>query len=198
MKRYAACSSAEEIQETEQTWLAKIEREYSESRADRNATTEDQAWSKGNRNRRKVNDSDSDESEDGDSQMSGEESNPAEDDQDSLGLPEASDDEEQMAELRRKVLQSRPFTNPTDTEQKAPLEKIIRAEVESNQNSEPVDSDAESGTDVGEDDEFDNIMMATPVTDKTGITAKQRQKAQDKATAAFSRTVVSAPSRWPS
>ena len=198
LKRYAACSTEAEVQEAEAIWLAKIEREYSESRADRNATTEDQAWSEGNRNRRKLNDSDSEENGDGGSQMSGEESNPAEDDQDPLGLPEESDDEEEMAELRRKVLQSKPFMNPTDTGQKHPLKKLVRAEVEPTQKPEPSDSDAESGTDVGEDDDFDHIMMATPVTDRTGITAKQRLKTQDKATAAFSRAVVNAPSRWSS
>ena len=197
-RRYAACSSEEEIKKVEETWLEKIEREYSESRADKIATTEDQAWSRGNRNRQKLNDSDEEEDEDGDNRKSGEESDSLEEDRYPLELPEESDDEEEMAELRRKVLQSKPFTNPKDTEQKPPLQKLTRPQTEPDQSLEPVDSDAESGTDVGQDDEFDKIIMAAPVTDRTGIIAKQRLKAQEKVTASFSRAVLNAPSRWPS
>ncbi|KAH0131875.1 hypothetical protein KCU67_g16700, partial [Aureobasidium melanogenum] len=48
-----------------------------------------------------------------------------------------------------------------------------------------------------EDDDFDNIMNATPVLDRSGIGAKQKQKAQDQISARFSRTVIDAPSKWP-
>ncbi|KAI9666233.1 MAG: ribosome biogenesis protein tsr3 [Bathelium mastoideum] len=197
LKRYAACSTEEEIKTAEETWLAKIEREYSERRAERDATTEDQAWNRGNRNRRDIDASDS-EAEDGGSQGSEGESNPSDGVLDTPDLPEVSDDEEEMAELRRKVLLSKPFTNPTDTEQKTEPQRLAKTEPPPNDRSEPVDSDAESGSDIGQDDEFDNIMMATPVTDRTGITAKQRRKEQDKMTATFSRAVMNAPSRWPS
>ncbi|KAF2233751.1 RLI and DUF367 domain protein [Viridothelium virens] len=197
-KLYAACSNEEEIKKAEETWLAKIEREYSESRADRSATTEGEAWSRGNHNRRKSHGSGTEEEGDGDSHSSGEGSNPSEEDRHPLDLPEESDDEEEMAELRRKVLQSKPFTNPNHTEQKPPPPRLARTEPAPNKVSEPVDSDAESGSDVGQDDEFDNIMIATPVTDRTGIAAKQRLKTQDNVSASFSRAIVNAPSRWPS
>ena len=194
LKRYAACSTEEEIKKAEEAWLAKIEREYSQRRAEKDATTEDQAWDQGNRNRREVDNSDSEENEDGDSNLS-EGSYPSEEERDPLDLSEESDDEEEMAELRKKVLQSKPFTNPTDTQQKPALQKIPKTEPAPSETLELIDSDAESGTDIDQDDEFDNIMMATPVTDRTGISAKQRLKEQDKVTVAFSRAVMNAPRR---
>jgi pre-rRNA-processing protein TSR3 len=81
-------------------------------------------------NRRPVIDSD-DESEDDD--MEDEEGD--EDDKGGgveverpLDISDDPDDEEEMAELRRKVLQSKPFANPTDTGQKPQPEKIARPE----------------------------------------------------------------------
>jgi pre-rRNA-processing protein TSR3 len=110
---------------------------------------------------------------------------------DPLDISEDEDDEEEMAELRRRVLASRPFSNPTDTGQKQAPDKISR----------PVllkgDSDIEPDSDNGDDDEFDNIINATPVTDRIGIRAKQKAKAQEPiASAVFSRTVVGAPKKW--
>jgi pre-rRNA-processing protein TSR3 len=51
-----------------------------------------------------------------------------------------------------------------------------------------------------EDDEFDNIMNAAPVTDRAGITAAQRKREMDKngkLSATFSRAVLQAPGKWP-
>lgn len=117
---------------------------------------------------------------------------------DPYGLP-PSDDEEEMAELRRRVLASKPFANPSkstaDDERKAP-EKVQRPAGQ----TLPVDSDAESGSDIGDDDEFDSIMNAAPVTDRAGITATQRKKAMEKEgklSATFSRNVLTAPGKWP-
>jgi pre-rRNA-processing protein TSR3 len=102
-----------------------------------------------------------------------------------------SDDEEEMAELRRRVLASKPFSNPKVDEQKKPPEKITR----------PVplkeDSEVEPDSDNGDDDEFDNVIDATPVTDRMGIQAKLRAKASEPlASATFSRTSVGAPKKW--
>ena len=189
LKRYAACSSEEEIKKAEEVWLDKIEREYAESRADRDANGTDDPWKGGNMNQRDVLDSDDDDANT--AEGNDEEGN----DEDlgntySLELPEEEeDDEEEMAELRRKVLASKPFNNPSDTGQRAHAE-----------NSEPTatvaeDSDAESGS---EDDrnEFDDIINATPVTDRTGILAKERSKKLETASASFSRSFVPAPKKW--
>ena len=197
LKRYAACATEEEVKEAENVWLAKIEREYTDSRAEGESSGKEDAWKGGNMNRRPVIDSD----EEYDSDMDGDMESDAEDnqeggvgvDKDILEDLDETDDEEQMAELRRIVLKSKPFANPQPGDDKAPLEKIARP------GPLPVDSDAESGSDVdgGDDDAFDNIINATPVTDRTGIQAKQRSKGggSEAISAIFSRTVVGAPKR---
>ncbi|OCL07012.1 DUF367-domain-containing protein [Glonium stellatum] len=195
LKRYAACGSEEEIKKTEEVWLEKIEREYSESRADRDAGTEQDAWKGGNMNRRPI-DSSGDEDEDGETeegQGDEDEEGTEDEERDPYALPESSDDEEEMAELRRRVLLSKPFANPSpsDPSDKKQPEKIMRSEPP--QVTE--DSDGGSESDRGLDDEFDNIIQATPVTDRTGVTAKQRLKTQDKISATFMSASLTAPSR---
>jgi pre-rRNA-processing protein TSR3 len=197
LKRYAACSSEEEIKKTEEEWLAKIEREYTESRAERDAGGANDMWERGNTNRLEVPDSDGDddddENEDGknDEEGSGEDEE-EEEDKDPFAISDDEDDEEEMAEIRRKILNSKSFQNPTQPSSHDQPEKIPRPEEHL-----PVDSDTESGSAEGSDDEaFDNIINATPVTDRTGILAKEQRSVDDSLTASFSRTVISAPKKW--
>lgn len=192
LKRYAACATEEDVLKAEEAWLAKIEKEYNTSRDDKAALAEGDAWEGGNMNRRTLDDSDDGGEEDEDKEDSEEE----EEERDPYGLPpEESDDEEEMAELRRRVLASKPFANPEPEAKKEP-ERIAKPEAPP---VLPEDSDAESGSDIeGMDNEFDNIMNATPVTDRTGITAKQRLKSQETTvmSASFSRASISAPKKW--
>ncbi|KAM0717587.1 hypothetical protein Q7P37_007439 [Cladosporium fusiforme] len=221
LKRYAACKDEEEVKKAEEAWLAKIENEYNDDRAEREAMKDDM-WAGGNMNHRNLNAaSDSEEEgsdeEDGDSDAGslggiqlggpkpGEQPKPGnpddeeEEDRDPFALP-PSDDEEEMAELRRRVLASKPFTNPkkpADDEDKVP-EQIQRA----GPAGMPEDSDAESGSDIGggDDDEFDNIMNAAPMTDRAGISAAKRKKQMEKEgklSVTYSRTELSAPIRPP-
>jgi pre-rRNA-processing protein TSR3 len=197
LKRYAACSSEEEIKKTEEEWLTKIEREYNESRAERDAGGADDMWKRGNTNHRGNSNSDDDDEDKNGDEEEDEEEDDDDDDRDPYAISDDSDDEEAMAEIRRKVLNSKSFQNPAQQEQeKSQPETISRPE------PLPVDSDAESGSAGSEDDEedFDNIINATPVTDRTGIMAKQQRKGKDDGnnsiTASFSRTVVSAPKKW--
>lgn len=193
LKRYAGCRDEAEIKKAEQTWLEKIEREYSESRAEKGNNPDGDAWAGGNVNRRDILDSDDSDGEGGN--VSQEED---ENEESSLGngvlldLPEEEeDDEEEMAELRRKVLACRPFSNPSTNEpSKASSSQPLQKQTPLHE------SDAESGTDNGEYDDFDQIANATPVTDRTGIVARERQKRLDNASASFSRTVVPAPKKW--
>ncbi|KAF6219131.1 hypothetical protein HO133_004956 [Letharia lupina] len=191
LKRYAACANEEEIKKAEEIWLAKIEREYSESRVEDGGTGGEDAWKGGNMNRRPVIDSDDEDEDDSDAPKSNDED--GEDGGvevgDPLAISDEEADEEEMAELRRRVLASKPFSNPS-TEDRKPPEKITRTV------SVPVDSDSESGSDLGDNDAFDNIIDATPVTDRTGINAKQKMRRQEEASAVFSRSVVNAPKKW--
>ncbi len=194
LKRYAACRDEVEVKKAEQTWLEKIEREYSESRAEKENNMDGDAWAGGNVNRRDVLDSD-------DSDGKGDDDSQAEDDKEESSLghgvlldlseEEEQDDEEEMAELRRKVLASKPFANPsTDEARKAPFGQPPSKQLSLQ------DSDAEPGSDNGEYDDFDLIANATPVTDRTGIVARERQKRLENASASFSRTAVPAPKKW--
>jgi pre-rRNA-processing protein TSR3 len=224
LKRYAACKDEEEVKKAEEAWLAKIENEWKEDREDRE-TNKDDAWRGGNMNRRQLDvddegsddgdeeDEDSDASSMGGIQLGGPKpgEQPLPDtgdenedvDRDPFDLPE-EDDEEEMAELRRRVLASKPFSNPSTSasDRQAP-ERIARPSEAEKPPLLREESDAESGSDVGagDDDEFDSIMNAAPVTDRTGITAAQRKRAMEKEgklSATFSRAVISAPSKWPS
>ncbi|OJJ47514.1 hypothetical protein ASPZODRAFT_141103 [Penicilliopsis zonata CBS 506.65] len=200
-KRYAACANEEEIKKAEEEWLAKIEKEYEDSRAEGG----DDIWTSGNTNRRApASDSDEEENDDDDDEDASDEEKGTDDDDDNgeeeeeeedkdpFAISDDSEDEEQMAEIRRKILGSKSFQNPSATDKPEP-EKIARPEPGP---EALVDSDAESGTAGSEDEAFDSIINATPVTDRTGIIAMQRKKAKETVSASFSRTVVSAPKRW--
>lgn len=190
LKRYAACSNEEEIKKAEEKWLSKIEREYSESRLEGDGIGNEDAWKGGNLNRRPVIDSDDEDEDDSDASCSdnedGEEGG-VEIADDPLALSDEEDDEEEMAELRRRVLASKPFSTPS-TEEKKPPERIERPAV-------PVDSDSESGPDFADNTAFDNIIDATPVTDRTGINAKQKVRNGGEASAVFSRSALNAPKK---
>lgn len=204
LKRYAACTDEEEIKKAEEDWLDKIEREHAASREDRDATKANNGWAGGNMNRVPLAGDDDEDEEaegeegvklaEGDNEDGEEDDDEDGDNRDPYDLPEESEDEEEMAELRRRVLASKPFSNPM-SESKHQPERIAQTEPSPPQD----DSDAESGSDVGLDDDFDNIINATPVTDRTGITAKERLKgnqAKQKMTATFSSGSVTAPGRW--
>ena len=200
LKRYAACSSEEEVKKAEEAWLAKLEREYTDSRSTGNEVGNEDAWKGGNMNRRPAVDSDDEEEDDSDTGC-GKDSDDDEDqdggvdvDKDLLEDLENSDDEEEMAEIRQKVLKSRPFANPARGDEKLQPKRIERP------GPLQVDSDKESGSDAAgsEDDSvFDNIIDATPVTDRTGIQARQRSRGNEETnrSAVFSRTILKAPAK---
>ncbi|KAL8729595.1 MAG: hypothetical protein Q9181_004954 [Wetmoreana brouardii] len=200
LKRYASCKDEQEVKACETRWLEKIEREYKESR-NREGGEED-ILEAGRFNHREM--LESDEEDSGDDDASDDEKDDAADGEEggvpvtpySLDTPNDEDEEEaaEMAELRRRVLASKPFSNPS-TDQRPVPEKISRPSAP----PPPDDSDdAESGSDIGDNTAFDNIIDATPVTDRIGIQAKQRLKAKDpqKISASFSRAEISARKNW--
>jgi pre-rRNA-processing protein TSR3 len=182
LKRYMACENEEEVKKAEEAWLEKIEREYADHRAEKEDGVEEDEWAGGNMNRRPIDESDDDDDEDEDGEDD-EDGNI--DHQNSYNIPESSDDEEEMAELRRRVLASRPFANPApkheedDDEKKMP-EHIPRTEPAPKSSSkDDGQNDSDPPDDDAEDDEFDSFMAAQPTTDRTGITSKQRQNNMD-------------------
>lgn len=216
LKRYAACADEEAIKKTEEAWMARLEKEYVESRAEGPEGTGTDVWNGGNTNHRMPISSDEDDEDDEQRdddvegvdgiylgketsiKKPGEDPNPDEVDEEEeeirnpISLPPSSDDEEEMAELRRLVLASKPFSNSNDTSQKLSPQKIAKPVATLKE-----DSEVEPDSDNGDDDEFDNIINATPVTDRIGLHAKRRERAHEPvASATFSRTVVGAPRKW--
>jgi pre-rRNA-processing protein TSR3 len=177
LKRYAACATAEEVQVAEEAWLKKIEKEYTDSRADGKVVDDD--WEGGNLNHRPVEDSDDEDEEDEDEE---------EPQQNRYDIPESDDDdEEEMAELRRRVLQSKPFVESSvesgDSRDKKEVERISRPEPQPpfHAPERELGSDEEgSVSGDGLDDDFDSIIKATPMTDRAGITAKERLREKEK------------------
>ncbi|KAL7782291.1 DUF367 domain-containing protein [Trichoderma afarasin] len=128
-------------------------------------------------------------------------------DKDPYALSDDSDDDAAMEEIRRKVLASKTFTNPNpnvDEKQKPSTIPRPQQRFKADLDIEP-DSDNDNGADSSEDgegsgdddDEFDNIISATPVTDRIGLEKLKKERARAAITTrTFSSNVVSAPGRW--
>jgi pre-rRNA-processing protein TSR3 len=214
LKKYAACEDEAGMKRVEQEWMERLDREYAESREEGDP---DDLWAGGNRNRRVPADSDEDEEgseEDGeeDEEEDGDEDDGSVDgiylggkppskaqgeqleERDRFALPsdsEEDDDAAEMEAIRRKIIASKPFSNP-EPDEKKPLETVARPQ----QKFKP-DSDAEPDSDNGSDDEFDNIIDATPVTDRMGLVKLEKERARITTTSrTFSSGGASAPSRW--
>lgn len=155
LDRYAACKTEEDVKKAEEAWLAKIEKEYAGNRGKLDPVEQELAEENG---------------EDGDDE---------EDEGDPYELPPASDDEEEMAELRRKVLQSKPFAND-DTEDSKKQPQRITKPVPTSAAPPPREDKEDQESEDDLDDDFDNIMNATPVHDHSGIAAKERIRQRDK------------------
>ncbi|WEW55403.1 ribosome biogenesis protein tsr3 [Emydomyces testavorans] len=192
LKRYAACETEADIKAAEEKWLDKIEREYSESRAGR---ADDDIWKAGNTNRMGFVDSEEEngDGDEGNESRENEEDEPEE--RDPYALPEESDDEEEMAELRRKVLNSKPFQDLKQPDEKPPSEPVERPEalyknanpkINAGNEEDENNSDGDGGDD-DDDAAFDQVINATTVTDRTGILSMQRRKHQQDKSQAFSK-----------
>ena len=216
LERYARCEDEEGMKNCEEEWLMQIEREYTESREE-NAEGGD-VWMGGNVNRRPpvpIEDNEGEEDEEGGNADSGSEDGIYLGDQsqrhkelkltdvdadagvslDPLSLSSSTDDEDEMAVLRARTLTAKSFANPKSHDTK-PKPEIIARPASSRPLVADDDSDMESGSDIGDNDAFDKIIDATPVTDRTGLAARQRHKENEgKPRVSFMRDVVRAPSR---
>ena len=183
LKRYAACSTEDDVKKTEEEWLAKIEREYAQSRADAAANPDDM-WTVGNRNHQQQEQNDDEDEEEEE-----------EEEKDPYAISEDdSGDEEQMAEIRRKILGSKSFQqlqddddddDEDDDQAEKKLQVVSRPEARSDIESEAGTAEA-ADSDEEEDEAFDKIINAGPVTDRTGIIAMQKRKERDALSASLS------------
>lgn len=181
LDRYAECSSEEDIKAAEAAWLEKIEREYQESRGVAPPKSH-------------MLNEDGEEGEEGEGD---EEDEDDDEEYDPYGMPPSeSDDEEEMAELRRRVLASKPFQDsPHQPGQDAAVEPESKETAQASRKDTSIgqsdgnndDSEEDEDEHLSDDDEFDNIMNAGVPLDKSGIAAKEKQRKLDKSLGATSR-----------
>lgn len=217
LRKYAACADAAEVKKTEAEWMDRLEREYADSREEGDGDM----WKAGNQNRRAVVVSDEEEDED-DSDEEGREGEDAEEDgpdgiylgtkpkkfgkggfeeeeeeKDPFAISDDSEDDAQMEEIRRKILASKPFQGSTveKIEPKTAAETIPRPQQQFKPDSD-AEPDSDNGSDAGDDAEFDDIINATPVTDRIGLAKLEKERAKYTTTSrTFSSSSVSAPRR---
>ncbi|KAF7561998.1 hypothetical protein G7046_g2162 [Stylonectria norvegica] len=209
LKRYAACTDAADVKKTEAEWMEQLEKEYAESREE----GDDDMWTRGNTNRGgrpgAADDSEEEEEDSDDDDEDSEErtdgiylgkrpikpQHPEEEvEKDRYAISSDSDSDAAMAEIRRKVLASKPFSNPDANAARKKPDTIPRPQ---QQHLQP-DSDVQPDSDNGEDSdgEFDNIIEATPVTDRIGLARLEKERAKATVTTrSFSSNVVPAPGR---
>ncbi|KAI1274960.1 hypothetical protein F5Y07DRAFT_188631 [Xylaria sp. FL0933] len=222
LKKYAACEDEDAIKTTEKEWLERLEREHAESREN---DDDDDLWKGGNVNRRVIEDSDEDEDKDEDKDDDDDDNEsidgiylgkkPAQWPQpgevaetskgpqkkkDPFDITDDEDDEAEMEEIRRKILASKPFAEREDTDKKPKPQAIPPPQpqkYEVDLDMEP-DSDNDNYSDVGiEDDTFDNIIDATPITDRTGLAKLEKERAKAAITThTFTSGGAAAPRRW--
>jgi len=218
LKKYAACEDEEGIKRTEKEWMERLEREYQKSREEGDT---DDIWV--NTNRRAPIESDDEGGEDG-SDDEGKAGSidgiylgskpqplpqPIKKDPFDISGSEEEDYDAEMEAIRRKILASKPFsgkqdipTKPDDRagDQKKAPETIQRPQPpqQHQQGRFKPDPDAEPDSDNGSDnDEFDDIIAATPVTDRVGLSKLEKDRAREttSSTRSFSSAAVGAPKR---
>ncbi|KAF8475679.1 hypothetical protein BDZ91DRAFT_710118 [Kalaharituber pfeilii] len=189
LSRYSKCANSDEVKKVEGEYLAALDKEYSDRREE-STKSEGGIWVEGNMNRMPRGAVGGEEFEEDDE---GEE-----EDEESVDEPFAErgtelpppndddDDEEIMAELRKKVLASKAFAEPTSP----PVEsdKAKRQVID----DPHADSDSEDDHDGGV-----GVYDAYPIQDVQGpsIIWGSSTNENEELIAVFSRTVISAPKR---
>lgn len=214
LRKYAECEDEKAVKKAEEDWMERLEKEYADNRDE---GSDDDMWKSGNVNRRAMPESDEeeedgsedeeeDEDEDGsvDGIYLGKKPEPKQQEvevqeKDPFDITDDSDEDAAMEEIRRKVLASKPFANSEDASEKKRPETIPKPQQQRNNSQRiKVDSDAEPDSDNGEDDdEFDNIIAATPMTDRIGLAKLEKERSQTHITSrTFMSSSVGAPKRW--
>lgn len=242
LDKYAACVDDAHVKRTEAEWMERLEREYAESR---DPGADDMWTSGNTNHRPPVSSGDEGEGENDDdddadaqsqdaqnvdgihlgkrplnptpteAQATRDSEHPSDRDPFAISDDEDEDGDAAMAEIRRKVLASKTFSNPTpdadvdslDEEaggKKKPVtisRPFQRQQYVVDLDSQPDSDNSSPGAggddDDDDDDDFDNIIEATPVTDKIGLARLEKDRSRATVSSrTYSSNTVSAPSRW--
>ncbi|KAI0997580.1 hypothetical protein K3495_g10607 [Podosphaera aphanis] len=213
LRRYAACKDETDIKKAEEAWMARLDKEYTDQRLEGDDGPED-IWKGGNFNHKVALSSDD---EDEDENESGEDANgiylgkkPSKQNQDLDNREEdetyeshdlddlsSSDHEEEMADLRRKVLASNAFSSPIITDKNLNIQKISRPVLAMKDLKEAVkELEEEKDSDNDDFDDFDRIIDAAPVTDSIGLHARERARISVPLTnSVYSKTITGVPDK---
>ncbi|KAK6850948.1 ribosome biogenesis protein ytm1 [Apiospora arundinis] len=222
LKKYAACEDEDGIKKCQEEWMERLEREYTESREEDDGGD---VWKGGNLNHRVELPSDDDDEEDDDEEDSDEDEDSDEEsvdgiylgkkkqpqsqwpkpgegsggkddhDKDPYAISDDSDDD--MEEIRRRVLASKTFANPDNFDQKKKAQTVPRPQPQKFQVDPNVAPDSDNGEDSDGDDDFDNIIDATPVTDRVGLAKLEKERARANVTSrSFVTGGAEAPKKW--
>ncbi|EWC45552.1 hypothetical protein DRE_05410 [Drechslerella stenobrocha 248] len=188
LDKYAACKDADEVKQTEVSWLDQLEESYQKKKSGTLNGGEDDIWSKGNQNRRYSLPSSDDEDgseaadgQDGESEKADESIITIPGKQRNYDLPPSDDESDDMEEIRQRILNSKPFANPVSDH--APS-------AHAQDNGTTCEGSDDEGSSQRDSDEGD-IYDAEPATEQKGTT-KPRRRGQRAAkqgfTASFSLT----------
>ncbi|PKS07113.1 hypothetical protein jhhlp_005712 [Lomentospora prolificans] len=207
LNKYAECEDEAGVKKVQEEWMERLEKEYNDSRGDN-----EDMWTSGNVNRRIIPGSDEEEDDDDEDEDDSDAANnkddeidgiylgkkpePAkqkkqvgeeqEEEKDRYELSDDSDDDAAMAEIRRKVLASKAFVGTASVDDKKKPETISRPQEKRSEPDAEPGSASESGPENdGDDDEFDQLLDATPNTDKLGLEKLRKEKDR----AASSKTI---------
>ncbi|KAI0969011.1 hypothetical protein F4678DRAFT_440636 [Xylaria arbuscula] len=226
LKKYAACEDEDAIKTTEKEWLERLEREHAESR-ENDDDDDLWKGGNVNRRAIVDSDSDSDDDDDGsgkegdggdsdDESIDGiylgkkpeqwpkpgriaGDSKATQKKKDPFDITDDEDDEAEMEEIRRKILASKPFADPEDIDKKPKPQAIPPPQpqkYEVDLDMQP-DSDNDNYSDLDGNDAFDNIIDATPLTDRTGLAKLEKERAKAAITTrTFTSGSATAPRRW--
>ncbi|KAK4160121.1 ribosome biogenesis protein TSR3 [Cladorrhinum sp. PSN259] len=225
LKKYAACQDEAGIKQAQEDWMQRLEREYAENREE-NEDNDIWAGGNVNRRQQVDTDDSGEDNSDENSDEEEEEdeidgiflgSKPPpkkkstdpgpggeeEEEKDPYAISSDSDDDAEMEAIRRKILASKAFANNKEQDLKGAIEDdgkkptTIPRPQPSHLQFKP-DSDAEPDSDNGSDNnEFDNIIEATPMTDRIGL--EKLEKERSKITTVkrtYTSGGASAPGRW--
>ncbi|ROT42745.1 DUF367 domain-containing protein [Sodiomyces alkalinus F11] len=227
LRKYAACEDARAVKKVEEAWMERLDKEYADSRGEGEDIWESGNVNRrilvpSDDEEDEDDEDDGEDDEEGRGKKRGDdeeddgsvggiylgENKPNQGNAKSGSVDTGGDEEEEkrdryvlsdddsdedaaMEEIRRKVLASKTFRNPQGSDKKKP-------EVVPKPQQFKADSDIEPDSDNGEDDEeFDNIIDATPVTDRIGLAKLEKERSRATVTSrTYSSNVIDAPKRW--
>ncbi|KAI1763665.1 DUF367-domain-containing protein [Hypoxylon sp. FL1150] len=118
-------------------------------------------------------------------------------DKDPFDITDDEDDDAEMEEIRRKILASKPFANANDMGRKPKPQAIPPPQPQKYKVDSDIEPDSDNGEDDDDDDAFDNIIDATPITDRVGLAKLEKERSRSNVMSrTFTSGGVSAPQRW--